>query len=195
MRSRILVSLLLLAAAVGLAVPARSAVVRLLYLDDIAADSAVIVQGTILSSSAAWNAEHNRIYTTYQVSASRYVKGYLGEVFELQEPGGVVDNVQMTASGTPVFQPGEQVLLMLWSDALRTRYQCIGLGQGVLRIRDENGVLMVDHTIPVRPDQASLASALTPFATTTSRQLNLVLGQLSLAVAQTAVANRAKEAQ
>lgn len=188
-------SLLLLAAALGLVLPARGAVVKLLYLDDIASDSAVIVQGTILSSSAAWNAEHTRIFTTYQVSASRYVKGYLGEVFAFQEPGGIVDNVQMTASGTPVFQPGEQVLLMLWSDPLRTTYQCMGLGQGVLRIRDENGVLMVDHTIPVRPDQASLASAITPFANGTSRQLNLMLGQLSLAVTQSAVQQRQKEAQ
>lgn len=193
MRSK--VSCLSLAAVMLLALPSGSAIVKLLYLDDIAGESAVIVQGTILNASSAWNASHTKIYTTYQVRASRYVKGFLGEVFQFQEPGGTVDNVQMTASGTPTFERDERVVLMLWSDGSGSRYECIGLGQGVLRIRDEDGVPMVDHAIPVRSDQLSLASAINPLSNGTSRNLDVVLSQLGLAAVQAEMAKRQREAR
>jgi hypothetical protein len=196
MRFRASLLLLLLAAAVIGPVPARSATVKLLYLDDIAANSAVIVHGRILAASSQWDAGHTTIYTSYTVQSYRYVKGFLGETFEFQEPGGEVGNVGMVASGTPRFQPGEEVVLMLWANQAAGTYQCLGLFQGVFRVSDQNGVKVVDHSIPIRPGTVSLASlAGGAFSTATSRQLDVALSQLGLAAAQVEVMKQQKEEQ
>ncbi len=176
-------ALLLVAAAAVLCLPAAAAVLRVLYLDEIASRSAVIVDAKIVSASSDWNDRRTSIETTYTAQAIQYVKGSLGDTFQFHEPGGQAGGLQMVAPGTPQFSPGQEVLLLLWSDPRSGRYQCIGLTQGALYVSVQNGTKYVDRAIPVRPGTTSVAALLGSRPNATSRQLDVVMSQLAVAAA------------
>lgn len=183
-----------LAAAAFLSLNAGAAVVKTLYLDDMAEKSGVIVHANIVGSRSEWNASHSAIYTIYTARATQYLSGFLGETFEFRERGGVAEGVGMHAPGSPEFKAGEEVLLFLWTDGASGAYQCIGLEQGVLRVSEQDGVRVVNRSIPVRAAggvdgagaqtlSASSASDLRSL-NATSRLLGDVLTQVSSAVAR-----------
>ena len=171
------------------AVPAaRATVLQRAYLDDMVYKSAVVVHATVISSRTEWNASQTSIWTVYTVRTHKYLKGFLGETFQFREPGGTVGNVGMHVAGEPKFLANEEVVLFLWTDGRSGRYQCIGLEQGALRVRQEGTVKLVNRSIPVRPEQAvqarsPLRSRLGPISGT-SRELGVLLGEVAAALAQ-----------
>ena len=178
---------------------ARATVLQRLYLDDMAEESVVIVHGTVLSSRAEWNASRSSIWTVYTMRAHRYLKGFLGETLEFREPGGTVGNVGMFVAGAPEFRTDEEVLLFLWTDGRSRRYQCIGLEQGALRVRQDGVVKLVNRSIPVRLEEATQAgsprrSRLAPISGT-SRELETLLAEVATALAQAEAAAAGKEAR
>ena len=182
------------------AVPAaRATVLQRLFLDDMVGKSAVVVHGTVISSRTEWNASQTSIWTVYTVRTHQYLKGFLGETFEFREPGGTVGNVGMYVAGAPEFHADEEVVLFLWTDGQSGRYQCIGLEQGALTVRQEGTVKLVNRSIPVRPEQAvqarsPLRSRLGPVSGT-SRELGALLGEVAAALALAEAAAAGKEAR
>ena len=178
---------------------ARATVLQRLYLDDMAEKSVVVVHSTVLGSRAEWNASRSSIWTVYTVRAHRYLKGFLGETFEFREPGGIVGNVGMNVAGAPEFSTDEEVLLFLWTDGRSRRYQCIGLEQGALRVRQDGLVKLVNRSIPVRVERTGQApppmrSGLARVSGT-SRELGTLLGEVATALAQAEAAAAGKEAR
>ena len=193
-------SLILWFLVVILACPvARTTVLQRLYLEDMAEKSVVVVHGTVLGSRAEWNASRSSIWTVYTVRGRRYLKGFLGETFEFREPGGTVGDVGMFVAGAPEFQTDEEVLLFLWTDGRSRRYQCIGLEQGAIRVRQDGVVKLVNRSIPTRLERtgqapAPMKSGLAPISGT-SRELETLLAEVATALAQAEAAAAGKEAR
>ena len=195
-KARILVVLLVVAVSVAAGRSAAAAVLNRLYLDEMANESAVIVHATVVSSRSEWSAGRTVIQTIYTARAHQYLKGFLGETFEYRQRGGEVGILAMYVPGSPVFQPGEEVLMFLWTDGASGTYQCLGFEQGVLRVREENGIKVVNRSIPIRAESGTrpAAVALGPQALATSRNLRALMGEVALAVARAETAAR-KEAR
>lgn len=192
MPSNVRTLLLLVGIVVASCCGAGAAVLKLLYLDDMAEKSAVVVHATVVGSHTDWNDSRSAIMTFYKVRAHRYLKGFLGETFEVREPGGKMGNLVMDVPGVPTFQSGEEVVLFLWTDGRSGRYRCIGMEQGVLRVRQEGLLKVVSRSIPVRgesPGEAAAARLRAPLASGTSRDLGTLLAEVAVAVAKAEAAS------
>lgn len=183
----------LLLAAAAVTFTANAAVLRTLYLDDLAGDSAVVVHASVISQRSEWNAAHTAIFTIYTMRAHQYLKGFLGETFEVRQRGGEVDNWVMVAAGSPEFRAGEEAVLFLWTDGASGRYQCNGFEQGVLRVTEVNGIKTVNRSIPV--NTADIAANALRSARGTGLSLGAALGEISLAVARAEISRATKEAR
>ncbi len=160
--------------------PLDAAVLHIVDLDRLAEESSAIVHGQIVSSRVEWNHGHTAILTLYTVRAERYLKGFLGETFELTEPGGELDGLALHVPGAPHFRVGEEVVLFVWTDNLYGRHQAIGFEQGVFRVRPEPGTGM-----KLLSRSAPLAAARDGVAGRTSRELNMFLAQVGESLRRT----------
>jgi len=187
---------LLMAIAAVACFSAGAAILKLLYLDDMAEKSAVVVHATVIGSRTEWNSSRSAIMTVYTARAHRYLKGFLGETFEFREPGGQIGNLAMDVPGVPAFRPNEETVLFLWTDGQSGRHRCIGMEQGALRVRQDGALKVMNRSIPVRgalPGEASAARAPSAAASGTSRELGALLAEVAAAVSRAQAASAAKE--
>ena len=84
-----------------------------LDLDDLTGESSAVVYGKIVASRVEWNRSRTLVYTVYTVLPVEYFKGRLGPVFELYEPGGTLDGLQMSVAGIPSFSVGQEAVLFV----------------------------------------------------------------------------------
>ena len=153
-------------------------------LRELTSESHVIVYAKIGGSRTEWNSERTWIYTVYTIHPLEYLKGQLGPVFELQEPGGELDGLSMTVAGVPKLTVGEEAVLFVWSDR-RGRHQLTGFQQGLCPVQTDphTGAKMVDRVIPLRFAQTTAASD--PQVRTTSPLLVDLLYQIRSSAAET----------
>jgi PKD repeat protein len=91
---------------------AASATTIVLPTDDqLAAKTPVIVDGTVLSSTAV--ERDGAIVTETRVAVARRLKGATADVITITEAGGIVGDRITKIFGTPAFATGERVLLFL----------------------------------------------------------------------------------
>lgn len=156
-----------------------------LDLDDLTAQSSAIVHGRIVASRTEWNAGGTAIFTVYTVSVNSYLKGQLGETFEIAEPGGSRDGITMTVASVPVFQPSQEVVLFIWTDP-RGVHQVIGFEQGALQVVTDpvTGAKSVDREI--RLGSASSVFAQNAPIRTTSKSLPQLFNQIRTSAAAVA---------
>jgi len=95
--------------------------------EQLVAKTPVIVDGTVLSSTAI--DRDGAILTETKISVARRLKGETADVITVTELGGVVGDRITKIFGTPEFVTGERVLLFLEADA-RGRYRTIDLFVG-----------------------------------------------------------------
>jgi hypothetical protein len=125
-------------------------------IEEMAHDSACIVQGRVISSQAAWDESHQRIYTTTSIEVTEWVTG-CAQVPAASTPagqppktvvirtlGGEVGEIGMKVAGTEKFTANEEVFLFLRDDpVVKGTYQVVGMSQGKYSIqRDEVGKAM-----------------------------------------------------
>lgn len=163
--------------AFALTFSARATVYELLALDDLTEESQTVVYGNVLASHVEWNSARTMIYTVYDVQALEYLKGNLGPVFQLHEPGGELEGMAMIVSGVPQFTAGQEAVFFVWTSPQGLR-QVTGFEQGNLPVITDpvTGLKSVSRSIP-------LGSARTPLflglqAPVTSRQLPQLLRQI-----------------
>lgn len=103
------------AALVVLAVPtaAAAAVLPWMSLEEITGQAEVIVLGTVESAESSWSPDGRIIVTRTTVSVERPLLGGPRARVIVETPGGRVGDQTMIASGAPVFQRGERVVLFL----------------------------------------------------------------------------------
>ncbi|MBI1796990.1 MAG: hypothetical protein HYR74_08050 [Candidatus Eisenbacteria bacterium] len=115
-------------------------------VEDLARVSESVVRATTVSTHSAWDAQ-KRIVTTVRLRALETLAGDIrvGEEFDLQHFGGIVDGTEMTIIGGPHFTPGQEVVVFLIRDAIGRR-EVADLAQGKLEvIRDAAGRERLTH--------------------------------------------------
>jgi hypothetical protein len=143
----------------------------------LAQDSALIVEGRVTGVRSFWNEDHSRILTEATVEVASTYKGRGGNSVRIVQPGGVVGNVRMTAHGALSWSRDEEVLLFL-EPAMPGTFQVAGFSQGKYAIdRDQRtGRAFVRQALPPDVDGAGAATA--PAGRVTIEQfINQVLPQ------------------
>ena len=117
-------------ALLSLALPAHATQVIPMDTRELVRTSSDIVVGSVEHVHSYWNAAHTRILTDVTFHVGEAMKGAGGDgSVTITQMGGVVDGMRLSIAGSPVFTPGEEALLFLWTDA-RGRRLVNGLAQG-----------------------------------------------------------------
>ncbi len=116
---------------------------------ELAQESALIVDGTVTGVRSYWNADHSKIFTEATVSVGSTYKGNGGGTVRVVQPGGVVGNVRMTAHGALSWNRGEQVLLFL-EPSVPGAFQVAGFSQGKYEVERDprTGRTFVQQALP-----------------------------------------------
>jgi hypothetical protein len=141
--SRGLIAMLAPAAALALSLPAAASLILALDLPTLVTRADQISVVDVVSTKAAWNAEHDRIVTTIDVAVVDCWKGAAapGSHVQIVQSGGTVGELTMRIDGMPQFAPGERALLFLRGTAARA--SVVGMAQGKRPVRRETGRWMV----------------------------------------------------
>jgi hypothetical protein len=108
-----------------------SATLQQLTMNDMIAQSAAIVRGTVVDSWAALTG--SVIYTHYKIQVSESLKGPRQSSVEIVVAGGVVNNLSQSFSGSPTLNKGDDLVLFLWTSRAGLT-QIMGLTQGLFAI-------------------------------------------------------------
>jgi len=143
---RILLMAIVLA---SMALPVLATQVILQSPQDLAKDSALIVDGTVSGVRSYWNDDHSRILTEATVAVGATHKGANASSVRVLQLGGVVGNVRQTAHGALAWKRGEEVLLFL-EPATTGTYQVAGFSQGKYTIERDTrtGRAFVQQAMP-----------------------------------------------
>jgi hypothetical protein len=97
------------------------------------ADAIAVVD--VASAHAAWDARHERIVSTIDLTVVESWKGTAAPASRIvvEQPGGTVGDITMTVHGMPRFSPGERALVFLRGPLDRTAV--VGLAQGKRLVR------------------------------------------------------------
>jgi hypothetical protein len=141
--SRGLIAMLAPVAALAISLPASASLILALDLPTLVTRADQISVVDVVSTKAAWNAEHDRIVTTIDVAVVDCWKGAAapGSHVQIVQAGGTVGELTMRIDGLPSFAPGERALLFLRGTAERA--SVVGMAQGKRPVRRETGRWMV----------------------------------------------------
>ena len=93
--------------------PLQCATLQRLSLDDMITRSTSIVRGKVTASWAAYTG--SLIYTHYQVQVREQFKGAGRSSVEVMIPGGTVNGLTASYSGSPVLNQGDEFVFFLWT--------------------------------------------------------------------------------
>jgi hypothetical protein len=106
----------------------------------LAAESPVIVHGTVAATRSEWNESRDFIWTFVTLNVAGSTKGAAraGQAIEIRIPNGEVDGIRQRSSNQVVFDPGEEVVVFLAPDVYRGRpgFVLPRLGEGKRVVRD-----------------------------------------------------------
>jgi hypothetical protein len=114
--------------------PVECATLERLSLDDMITRSTMIVRGKVTSSWSAFTG--SVIYTHYQIEVSEQFKGASRNSVEVMTPGGTIQGVQQSFSGSPVLNQGDEFVFFLWTSARGITW-ITGLTQGLFAVAGE----------------------------------------------------------
>jgi len=97
--------------------------------EQLGAQSALVVRGSVTGTRPFWNETHTKIFTDVSVSIDETYKGSGSSVVQLRQLGGEIDGVRMTVQGALRWRAGEEVLLFLEPYVSGT-YHVSGFSQG-----------------------------------------------------------------
>ena len=112
----------------------HSATLERLTLDDMITRSTSIVRGKVSGSWAAFTG--SIIYTHYKIQVSESFKGAGQDAVEIMVPGGTVNGLHQSFSGSPVLNPGDEFVFFLWTSKAGITW-ITGLTQGLFALPSE----------------------------------------------------------
>jgi len=123
------------AAATGAAASAHASLIMALDTPTLVERANTIAVVDVASVRAAWDARHERIITTIEMTVVESWKGPVAPAAHVvvTQPGGTVDDISMTVFGMPRFTPGERALVFLRGPL--DRAGVVGLAQGKRAVR------------------------------------------------------------
>jgi hypothetical protein len=111
--------------------PVQCATLERLSLDQMITKSTTIVRGKVTASWAALTG--SIIYTHYTVQVSESFKGNAKSSVEIMVPGGTVNGVQQSFSGSPLLNRGDEFVFFLWTSNSGITW-ITGLTQGLFAL-------------------------------------------------------------
>jgi hypothetical protein len=110
--------------------------------EQLVCESLDIVRGTIESTQSAWEGNPQAIWTRAVLRVERTIRGdhQPGDLIDIKEIGGTVDDYTLVAHQFPTFRAGDKVVVMLapWDDGspeMRVR----GYGRGMFTVARQAG--------------------------------------------------------
>ena len=112
-----------------------------LTLEELVTRADTIVRGSVVGLQSHWDEDHTLIYTSVTISVSGHLRpGKQRDHITVEVPGGVVEDLGMTASHAPTFEADQDVILFLQGREI------VGLSQGKFTIVDD---IVVESGVPV----------------------------------------------
>jgi len=121
--------------------PADASIVQGLELEELVAHADRIVLGRVLFSES-FERPNGQFGTWHRISVEREIRGQAPDEQEVmvETLGGQIGDIAMRVEGEPSFTVGERVLVFIRDDGPYTAFRPVGMGQGVMRVRTEQGV-------------------------------------------------------
>ena len=121
--------------------PANASIVQGLELEELVAHADRIVLGRVLFSESFQHPD-GQIGTWHRIAVERELRGHapVEQEVMLETLGGQIGDVAMRVEGEPSFTVGERVLVFIHEGGPYTAFRPVGMGQGVMRVRTEQGV-------------------------------------------------------
>jgi hypothetical protein len=116
--------------------PLQCATLERLSLDDMITRSTIIVRGKVTASWAAFTG--SVVYTHYQIQVSEQFKGAGQNSVEVMAPGGTVNGLHQSFSGSPVLNQGDEFVFFLWTSKGGITW-ITGLTQGLFSLAGQGG--------------------------------------------------------
>jgi len=134
-------------AAVLWASPSDASIVLALELDELVQQSDRIFVGRV-AYSESFTYPNGHIGTWHRIEIERDVRGTLSSEREVivETLGGSIGDLGMRIEGEPTFTVGERVMVFGTDGGSIQSVRPVGMGQGVMRIRNEAGVDRVRQT-------------------------------------------------
>jgi hypothetical protein len=128
--------------------PVKATTAVMLTDAELITHSRLIVSGTVVSLSSAWDDAGTMVWTYVEVLTDRLLKGRLTEeTIVLKQLGGTVGDAGLRVSGQPEFRAGERVLLYLNSGADGSLHPAHGfMGKFSIKV-DATGIEFVERAI------------------------------------------------
>lgn len=117
-----------------LACSAFGTLVPRMSLEEVVDASEAIVHGNVVRTWADWDADHEYIWTHYEIQVVDKLKGNGVGTIVVSEPGGTVGETALQVAGTPQYEVGEEVVLFAEKTPVGYLRTC-GWGQGKFRVQ------------------------------------------------------------
>ena len=126
--------------------PADASIVQGLELEELVAHADRIVLGRVLFSES-FERPNGQFGTWHRISVEREIRGQAPDEQEVmvETLGGQIGDIAMRVEGEPSFTVGERVLVFIRDGGPYTAFRSVGMGQGVMRVRTEQGVETVSQ--------------------------------------------------
>jgi len=123
------------------AAPADGSILQGLELEELTAEADRIVLGRVLLSESFLHPD-GQIGTWHRIEVEREIRGNAPDEREVivETLGGQIGDISMRVEGEASFHVGERVLVFVRGGSPYTAFRPVGMGQGVLRVRMEQGV-------------------------------------------------------
>lgn len=126
--------------------PSGASIVQALALDELVDGSDRIFLGRV-AYSESFEYRNGQIGTWHRIVVERDIRGTASEQEVLVETlGGAIGDLGMRVEGEPEFTVGERVVVFGHTDGELQAVRPVGMGQGVMRVRTEDGVDHVRQT-------------------------------------------------
>lgn len=130
----------------GVARLAHATTMLALSLEDLVARADEIVLGTVVRAQSRWSKPGSVIVTDAEVRVDQSLKGTSadGDTLLVTTLGGAVGDIALTVPGAAELKPGHQTLLFLRHKKGSKSLHVVGMSQGAIQVRVENGISVVD---------------------------------------------------
>ncbi|MBN2360168.1 MAG: hypothetical protein JXR83_12020 [Deltaproteobacteria bacterium] len=135
----------LVAVAIGLlaAAPAAATQVFAVGLEQMAAESDVVVRARAGAQQVTWDKDRRRVLTLTTIEVIEAVKGARrGELLTIYQVGGTLDGITFRIPGALQFAPGEQFIL--FAKRFEDKVVSYGMGLGKYALVERDGRLFVE---------------------------------------------------
>ncbi len=173
MTLRTIVGVGLVAGLLGVPPRADATIVVPADFAELVREARVVVHGRVVRVAGLWADGRRRVDTLVTLEAVEYFKGDFGTIVTVRVPGGELGRYRSIVVGAPVFEAGDEVVLLLGARGPSVPY-VLGLSQGVYRVVARPGtgeklvvppplVAGVDAAVVRRGDPARRPVTLTQF--------------------------------